>query len=493
MSAANRIAGGRRGRRCLLCGSVLAGCAVLAILLLQGRDRAPGSAARATRAGSPPGHAAVDARTPSAEEGPQPGAGALDSPRHATVCLTVLDLATGQPVSGVPVVVHAYEGDEELTTDAAGGVRFDPEGVGTVEVAAAEWRECRLRHRDPLVDGALWVYRLLRVEGVVRTGHPDDRFNAEDVRISAFVDEVAPDTASAARAGAGALPDWEDRWRLVRRVSRSGRAVGDDGHFRIELPRVRGLVIGASCDGWLPDTARLDAFMNDTTAEVLLTLERGWVVRGQLADEAGNPLANQTVWAFTIVPVATSDVSQYSRLQYRAPGGSFGGAGDLITGLGFAKYQRKAVTDEQGRFELGVCVEGGETWVFGYVTGRAPFEAELGALSRDLEDVHLVARKPDRDVSLRVLVDAVPLSREAVLLTDLDYGKGEAQPAIQLETDSSGSIPAAWLQAGRRYSLSHLRRGGEGPLPGGCFEWTGQSTVDLTRDVGAYDDVIQRR
>lgn len=405
--------------------------------------------------------------------------------------LLVRDLGSGEPVAGASFLLR-FRGEhtQEATTDRSGTVNYSRDGLQQVEVMGEDWTVARSpRLGSAAQSGVVWIFRQLEVVGTVRAADESDEFNPQTVRFTAIVDDEDE------RTGAWDGPSLRARWGVARNLKVELRTVSKDGGFVLLLPRIRGVVLAASARGWRPAIARLNQFMDTDSATVDLVLARGFFVRGTLLDEKGAPMPDQKIRGFTIVRSTRTEVTQLGRLELRHPEGGVGGGADTVTGEGFAKFQHGGVTDKDGAFELSVGIVGGTTFIWAYIKGYEPVELEVGQLQSDRESIRLQAQVA-RSKPVLISAGGQPLRRFAVVVSDLEFGQEEAQPAVQTWTDSEGMFSTDWLIVGRRYSFGSLPGGPGKPDPEqilhGCIVWTGQSKIDMKTDLRTYSQLFPK-
>jgi hypothetical protein len=386
------------------------------------------------------------------------------------------------PVGDVPVEVTLEGGSRKLRSNAAGEIEFDRGSASWIELEGEIWRRAKRRGSGLNGTGILWIYRDLRVECTLRTrdGEP---FDPGDAGFRTFVDDAG--LSPAGWDGPGA----EYRARIVGDARIHAESTGDEGRFVVHVPRIRGIVLGVSAKGWRSATVALDPYMRSTVAHVELVLERGYRVRGRLIDDAGRPIVEGGVSAYTIVRISAEDLLHGPSPLHRAAG--YGAAADLASGDGYMKFTTAARTDDRGRFELSIDVADGHTWLLAGGKGTRRAEYEVGAPASDVEDLVLVAETIRGNPVIRLDVNGQPLADTTILVCDLDFGATEAQPSFQRRTNADGELPADWLKRGRRYSFAvvlSMRL-----VRHGCVRWDGERSIDLARDLRPASELFPKR
>ena len=390
----------------------------------------------------------------------------------------VRDLGSGALVPGIEIAIGSDEGARRLVTDSSGAVDITGPELWNVQVATAGWKQTKRLRNSLLGMRTLWVYGSLRVEGKLRTRTGDARFDEKNTTFSAFIDDDG-------RRWDG--PSTRHRDRVLSESSLVVESVKPDGRFVVHVPRIRGLVLAVTAADYYPVTEHLHPHMQSERATVDFTLTRAYRISGVIVDEAGAPLPGQSLFAFTIVRVSYEDVRNFERLRHLHPDGGMGACAGVNGG--YAKFQRTFRSDKKGAFELDIRIAGGQTFIFGYRKGCRMIEYEVGALTGDRDDLRIVTNRAPEGSFVRITVDGKPLDREPVLVCDLDFGRGEAQPAVQLMTKADGRMPTTYLTRGRRYSID-LVEPRDGKLLGGCLRWNGEETIDLVKDVSTYQELI---
>lgn len=400
-------------------------------------------------------------RTPSApERSPQdaahstPSAGSGDpAPPPPTAgtpaALPVRDLADGSPVSGFGVRV----GERTIRTDDAGMLRLPPGEDGTLVPVDAAFVLVPSSVSDARTEGALWVRRTFHVV----------------VRVSAS-GETPPDPARTwieTTWEEGAEPPWTSLWLSLHDIMPdqwSADTAAAYGTLEMDLPRIPGLRVQASTDGWRPASRTLTVDAGTDLVQVDLVLLPALRVRGVVSDEEGRALGGATVFV-QVIHRGTStrtgededgDVEWVGRTTRR------------ILDDGTEIVSCGGVTDQRGRFDLAIATEGEGSLQVRRV-GFVPRERALGFVGADT-DVE-VALEPGRGTRVRFLRNGMPAKEATLYVSDLGMPD---LPVFPLRTDKGGSAPAEWLVAGRRYAV--LLDGVRGARE---IAWSGQAVVDV--------------
>jgi len=475
---------GARRIRAFIAALLIAAAALIGLAIHRDRpvDRADTSRAAAER----PSEHELNATTRA--NGPEAHGVTVAEPHPDAkgAALVIRDLATGLPVPDVPVVVTLDAGERSLRSNERGEVEFDRGTARSIRVEGDVWQRARKRGSGLNGTGILWVYREMRVDGVLRNrlGEPVD---VEDARFAAIIDDYGVSPAG-----------WtgpSERFRskaLDERGPVSFERIEGEGRFRLSLPRIRGVTLTASKAGWRTGSIALDPWLRSTDASVEIVIERGFVVRGRLLDENGRPFDRAGVQVYTIVRLPADEILEGPSPQRLSPGG-YAATASLATGEGYLKFAAGARTDADGNFEVVIDAPPGHSWLMAQGKGSRRVEYELGSAATDVDGISLVAPSAEGAPRIRLVDDGEPLARRGFVLCDLDFGNAEAQPAIELRTDADGEFPSAWLVRGRRYSVGMLPN--EEPTDDPrriCLRWDGQTSIDFTRDRHTYDELFPR-
>lgn len=382
----------------------------------------------------------------------------------------VLDLADGRPVAGVRM--RARRGTAVVNAESGpdGGVTFSLPDVTELSVDDSLWEAGPPDLNQPLETGIYWVYRRIEVQGVVRVRGDASGFDPRRAVIHVLVDgHDIPD----------GLPTPHILARLVEAACPSPGAPTEDGRFQVTVPRVHGLTIAATALGWKPARQKID--VTGARDRIELWLQRALRIRGVARSSDGTPLKRLPVSCLVLVKIPATEMTS-GNLRLIKPEGGFTGSVDLVTGEAKAKFITIARTDDQGRFELTVPIDG-ETLVVAFPIGHRPVYRDLGVLGTDdVTGLDLVAERVTAPSWVRIVANGKPVDGEKLLIGDLSLKGGDAQPGVDVRLDAKGRIPADWLIPGHRFHFSIGRFSGH-------LVWDGRDTLDVAEDLLPVSDL----
>lgn len=232
--------------------------------------------------------------------------------------------------------------------------------------------------------------------------------------------------------------------------------------------------MAASTHGWKPDTQRIDLSGDVDSAHVELWLRKATRIQGTLRSSTGRPLVNVQVYAISIVRLPVSEVSSAS-LRLLRPEGGFGASIDHVKGTAQVKFVYDSLTDSEGRFDIGVAMDG-EVVLVAYPMGHAPLDKVLGVLRADLMDLDVVVERRRERRFVTLVANGKPLPEKVVNVVDMSLLDGDAQPGIRIKSDSEGRVPTLWLLKDRAYHFC------VGEFYGNVI-WDGRKVLDVAKDL----------
>jgi hypothetical protein len=254
-------------------------------------------------------------------------------------------------------------------------------------------------------------------------------------------------------------------------------APSKEGRFSTTLPRIDGLVIAGIAPGWKAAHQRVGVARRVERAYVDLRLEPAVTIRGVLRSDDGAPIRGVSVTIYSHVAIPAEEMND-ENLRLFQPQGGFTGRIDLVTGKARAKFIAVSRTDEKGRFDVSVAVDG-EAVLVAYAPGHRPVELDLGYAPQSVEDLALQARRVRNPTDVRLVLDERSLANVSVLVCDLSLKDGDIQPGRNARTDADGRISTDWFVPDRFYHFAYIT---DVPVTGSVL-WRGQAEIDLARDL----------
>ncbi len=316
-------------------------------------------------------------------------------------------------------------------------------------------------------DGEVWVRRDILVRGTVR--FRGEVFDPAVVGLAASI--AAPDGPP------GPGREWLAAHGLCGPFPLP--PPGQAGEFEARLPRVAGLTVEASADGYAGgrETVPLDARTDE--AEVRLELFRGIPLEGILTGPDGAPVAGALVLASVAVRGRYAD-GDVARIREKYPEGGVAVRRSEAADTALVTVLSRGRTDAEGRFRFDLR-ETGEVVLTAYAPGLAPAERDLGRVVAARRDLSLGADAPARPGATVLLTrNGAPLAGAQVVVTDIT--RDESVAGLPMEADADGRISADWLVEGRKYALTVTGR--SAGAPDGAPDASGARTTRLWKGQG---------
>lgn len=385
-------------------------------------------------------------------------------PQVPTVVALVRNMANGDLVPGLGVrVLRSREDperdtlqDETATADAEGRVTLvQPATIRELAPVGPRWRIAPRSRSSALLDGTIWVFELVELQGRVL----GDRGNAVlDVKSVTVAFQVASDEKVDPRSATG-LADYNSKapnspwsYRVAERLGMQGyatlRGVMDDGSFSIRVPRTRSGVVLVQAHGWFPAMADVPETVGEVIDLGTITLHLGHVVRGAVIASDGAKMTGGRVRVYVTTHSPLASV-QLDKLSLLAPASVVSGGADWQVRHLILSVPIRS----DGSFEANLPAPGSVRILadaHGYVSSNDQFEPHGAATSRDAYRLERFSG------SMVVLANGgVPIAGWTYLIgdtTDAD-DRYAPQPAVDGKVDSKGRIPGEILVTGRKYHL----------------------------------------
>lgn len=401
--------------------------------------------------------------------------------------VAVRDLADGSAVSLVPVdIVTSEHGTVRRVTDARGFLSLEPEWIvsgfnleeGGYQVVYAVSSQVQL-------EGVLWVATRRTVSGrVVLLGSTDPSADLVRCKVEALVTgKVNPENPDLL------LDPWTPQWLRAHGGPYPVQLQLDSkGAFTGLVPLMESAVVRATCDGYEPAWARLEAATRETrTSPIELVLRRGKIVRGQLVDRNGQPVQMRRVTGY--VHVSPADAQTFQDLQAIAKASL--GASRSASGKYDITYVVDLEPSADGKFEVVLPVAAGELQFVAYAAGRPPIRRREG--DKESYDLGVLTLSEESPSTVTLLFKGIPLANAHLTLSDLT--DTPVQTNVDAQLDSAGRMSGAWLEKNRAYwiivrEFDKRLLQSEEQFVDGIMVWDGRASVDLSELKATFDEVI---
>ncbi|MEM8884220.1 MAG: hypothetical protein AAGD14_09140 [Planctomycetota bacterium] len=373
-------------------------------------------------------------------------------PAAAPKLLEVRDLANGDPVADVEFEIVVGRETRVVRTDANGRIPGSAAAVSKVTSRMPGWTIL-----VPPRDGRIWIARRIVIEAPV-SGH-FDAFEADRVQFKASCTETR---------------DWDGP--SARRMSRLQRMTVKrpvhDATYRIELYRLRGLMLHAMAAGGATISVSLDCHFGRALVPIDFTFRAARHIQGVVLDaRTRKPVEGVHVLSHTVIKLGKDATASDAR-QLSLRGGF---AYSKRSGENpYARFNGRAKSEEDGRWAIDLPGEGGHTYVTVLTKGYAAIELDLGRFrgARINVDLDLGPAKPSPRVVVRR--NGEPITKTSLMFIDLDRGDGRVQHMVPVFADANGRIGTAWLHRGRQYAVIPGWKGAAS-----FARWNGEATMVL--------------
>lgn len=402
------------------------------------------------------------------------------------LALTVVDVATGEPVPGVRIGWTASRGRIEPVlvlanpvSDASGRIELPRADVSRLLALAPGWSIASRPEADVLADGRLFVSRMLDVHVVVSVV-PGSSLPLDMDSVSVAVgprpfEGTAADGTSAVYSG---------QWHESRGTGKTVWGELDaEGRTTVRVPWSRGWLVRARAPGWSAATVVLaEPALGESSADVRIALSPVPQLRVRVLGPEGDGLFRASVAQF-VKRVFPSPEDAAREVWGNRTAGLGTNVRNREDGTAIATLRMPQLTEADGRVVLDLPLESEIT----LVTQADDLLADVRRFPAGSDDVELEIRlrAPSRpEARVAITLGGVPVRGPRLVLLDV------TDPDVQIPhvlIVRNGSVLAERFVLGRPYAFSD---GGQLRY----LRWDGRAGVeliDLPQDPKRIADAVR--
>ncbi len=468
----------RMARNGLLLGGAGAACLLLYLALA---DQEPVPRSRLDPKATP---------APSVGEARLEGLDRLESSERpaseGAVRVTVRDLRSGAPVSGIELRVRSEGMEAVQTTDKDGIVLLEsgPNRIA-IDVMTPGWKSARFEKRSLVRSRKeVWIYRNVTLR--VRVEYSETPSDSGDPWIAARV--VGPDVRTQ-EDRAGKTP-WNRSWALSHGIEDRLDAFDFDREgstFLGVIPHVRTSVIAIGREGFRTRVLDVPVAVEQDSIELVAYLERAPVVSGHLLDDQGKPIDDVELHAHIVIEGMrhTLNPGRYAMAGWPV--------GTRVTRHGevFVNLQTTVPVDRDGSFRFALPASG-RVVLLATAAGRQPLWHDAGSDDRSMPELDLRFGPKTLASPVAIRLQGAILDSATLHISDITDRALQTSQSVSLTAD--GMCPGHLLVRGRRYWLvaSYRTKEGDRASVDGLIEWDERPVVSLDDLESDLDTFLSR-